>query len=429
MGDWGPAFAHTTAPTNNNGQIPFRCEECGMRLPGVTCSFCGGRIISTGGGGTTAAPARPAAAAAPPSLEEVEEVGMQIIQAIIPTALLEEAQAAANAHTAAPTDKDVLDELPLVKIEPYVSLTVTRGPPKGFAAAEPPPSNTPSREQLAEAAERRRSAEAVAAATSAAPSAEPPVEEEAPPPVLECRATGSAFGTPFNECGDGLAAPLVIADPRDGASEFKNAAALKGSIAVLWRGTCSFVDKVRRAQQAGCVAAVVVQGDGQKWPFTMSDTAGKGVDLLLPSLMVSPSDGVALLRAVDEARAGGGATVLDVSDAADATTAMSGGHAPTIYAHACARDHHTSCAVCLQEFLAEEMAVELPCMHRFHEACIRTWLEKQHTCPNCRTALPTRAERASPDDGAGDEQTSPVRWMEFAAPRGSQPMPASGMYT
>ena len=406
-----------------------------MRLPGETCSFCGGRIVrvSGGGGGSSSRaypPPRASAAGvptAPTSVEEVQEHAHQILSAIIPTALLEEAQAAASAHGAAPTDKDVLDDLPLVKIEPYVALALMSTRPKGVVADDTQASKTPSRQQLAEAAERRRSAEA-AGATSAAPTAEPsPVEEEAPP-LLECRATGSAFGTPFNEFADGVAAPLVVADPRDGASEFRNAAALKGSIVMLWRGTCSFVDKVRRAQQAGCVAAIVVQGEGQKWPFTMSDTAGKGVDLELPSLMVSPSDGVALVKAIDDARTGGGAAAVDVSDSADGA-GRSPGAAGAIYAHACARDQHTSCAVCLQEMLAEEMAVQLPCKHKFHEACIRTWLEKQHTCPNCRTALPTRAEREQ-RAGAEEEDDSPARtWMEFPATRAGQPMPASSMYT
>ena len=44
--------------------------------------------------------------------------------------------------------------------------------------------------------------------------------------------------------------------------------------------------------------------------------------------------------------------------------------------------------VCLQEFLAEELAVRLPCSHAFHEDCVRTWLKKQHTCPTCRNPLP-----------------------------------------
>jgi hypothetical protein len=84
---------------------------------------------------------------------------------------------------------------------------------------------------------------------------------------------------------------LALADPRDGSTAFANAAELRGTLVVMWRGGCSFVEKVRRAQAAGAAAACVVQTAGQKWPFTMSDTAGAGGDLVLHSLMVSAADG------------------------------------------------------------------------------------------------------------------------------------------
>jgi hypothetical protein len=38
----------------------------------------------------------------------------------------------------------------------------------------------------------------------------------------------------------------------------KNGDELKGVVAVFDRGSCYFVDKVRRAQKAGAVAAVII---------------------------------------------------------------------------------------------------------------------------------------------------------------------------
>ena len=75
-----------------------------------------------------------------------------------------------------------------------------------------------------------------------------------------------------------------------------------------------------------------MQAPGQKWPFTMSDTTNAGADLRLPSLMICAADGAALLSALDGPRDG----------------------AEQIWGVARSHDHHTSCAVFLQEMTAEE---------------------------------------------------------------------------
>ena len=113
-----------------------------MRLPtSDTCSFCGGQMVSISGRAPTQAamPPIPTADAAmavaagmggnnnnnnPPSIEQVQERAAQILTAILPADLFAEAAAASSAGVG--TDKDVLEELPLVKIEPYVALRVTK---------------------------------------------------------------------------------------------------------------------------------------------------------------------------------------------------------------------------------------------------------------------------------------------------------------
>ncbi|KAJ6817751.1 E3 ubiquitin-protein ligase CIP8-like [Iris pallida] len=47
------------------------------------------------------------------------------------------------------------------------------------------------------------------------------------------------------------------------------------------------------------------------------------------------------------------------------------------------------CAVCKDEFSAEEKAKRLPCRHYYHEECILPWLGMRNTCPLCRYELPT----------------------------------------
>jgi hypothetical protein len=63
-----------------------------------------------------------------------------------------------------------------------------------------------------------------------------------------------------------------------------------GDIALIDRGTCPFVDKVRNAQHAGAVAAIVINnvaGD----PFAMT---GNAPDITIPAAMISLADGDAI---------------------------------------------------------------------------------------------------------------------------------------
>ena len=318
---------------------------------------------------------------------------------------------------------------------------------------------TESREMLAAAAEQRAlrgdsvppllpAAPAPAPAPKAEPDPaassdqpQPASDPSASPAALELRGTASSFGTPLADLPDGVSARVVIATPRDGSTDFENASAVQGAICVMWRGGCSFVDKVRRAQKAGAVAAVVVQ-TAPSWPFTMSDTAGKGKDVLLPSLMLSAADGETLLRTWEGEAGSSSAAPVDGSSAApddgsmqlDVSDAMPvGPPLLALWGHARAHNHHTSCAVCMEEFVSDEMAVRLPCDHRFHESCVRTWLKKNFTCPTCRTPLP-RADGAADAEGPRDRdlEADMQQWAELVRGDrviGTAPMPASGMYT
>lgn len=72
-----------------------------------------------------------------------------------------------------------------------------------------------------------------------------------------------------------------------------NAAALAGKVAVLYRGTCEFGLKVFNAQQAGAIAAIVVNNAAG----TIAMGPGTdGPNVTIPSWMISNTDG-ALLRA------------------------------------------------------------------------------------------------------------------------------------
>lgn len=51
------------------------------------------------------------------------------------------------------------------------------------------------------------------------------------------------------------------------------------------------------------------------------------------------------------------------------------------------------CNICLEEYTQkdadEESARQLPCRHRFHLSCIKSWLAQATNCPTCRHELPT----------------------------------------
>ncbi|XP_026330304.1 E3 ubiquitin-protein ligase RNF181 [Hyposmocoma kahamanoa] len=51
-----------------------------------------------------------------------------------------------------------------------------------------------------------------------------------------------------------------------------------------------------------------------------------------------------------------------------------------------------NCPICLKDFNIGEKALEMPCHHLFHAACILTWLERTNSCPFCRHELPTDDE-------------------------------------
>ena len=45
------------------------------------------------------------------------------------------------------------------------------------------------------------------------------------------------------------------------------------------------------------------------------------------------------------------------------------------------------CVICLEDFHNKEKVTALPCIHLFHQKCIRKWIEKRKTCPICKFEL------------------------------------------
>ncbi len=126
-------------------------------------------------------------------------------------------------------------------------------------------------------------------------------------------ASGANFGPAFSETG--VIGTLVLAqdgagdDVNDGCEPLTNGAEINGNIAVIRRGTCAFVAKVRAAQTVGATAVVVMNNVGGG-PITMGDD-GTGGDILIPSAMISQDDGGIIepeLPVLGRARDAGGDT-------------------------------------------------------------------------------------------------------------------------
>lgn len=105
----------------------------------------------------------------------------------------------------------------------------------------------------------------------------------------------SQTGVPL--LGNPVTADLMVVDdgsanPTEACETIQND--LTGKIAVIRRGNCSFVDKVRRAQTAGALAAIIVNNtDGQVL------MGGVTLTVNIPAISISQVDGEAVIAALD----------------------------------------------------------------------------------------------------------------------------------
>lgn len=87
--------------------------------------------------------------------------------------------------------------------------------------------------------------------------------------------------------GNGFGQNIACVPPSNGAS-------LSGKIAVIKRGDCTFVEKVKNAQNAGAVAVIMINNDTAN-PNQMIVMAGADATITIPAISVSYNFGQALL--------------------------------------------------------------------------------------------------------------------------------------
>jgi hypothetical protein len=114
-----------------------------------------------------------------------------------------------------------------------------------------------------------------------------------PPSIAgDYTAAAAAFGPALDTTGITSNVVLVVdstAPTDNGCETLTNAPAINGNIALVYRGTCTFVTKVRNAQNAGARAVIIVNNVSDT-PFGPGDDGTSG-DITVPAVMVGRADG------------------------------------------------------------------------------------------------------------------------------------------
>ncbi|RKP33827.1 hypothetical protein BJ085DRAFT_18196, partial [Dimargaris cristalligena] len=235
----------------------------------------------------------------------------------------------------------------------------------------------------------------------------------------------AAFGPPPSEAG--LVGSLVALPPTDptnrfGCRPFRPPAGLSPQpwFALVERGECAFIDKVRNMQQSGASAVIVGDPffDTLVTMYASEDTS----DINIPSVFIARTH-YRELRAVYRVLPApvltrlvqGDLYSLPVADVILITVLSPGIMLLFVYALYRVRLHRRQkrdlapvsvvsnlpskaffvakrlpnepeeCAICLEDYVDDDELRILPCRHQFHCACVDLWLTtRKKCCPICK---------------------------------------------
>ncbi|MFL6248689.1 MAG: PA domain-containing protein [Thermoanaerobaculia bacterium] len=137
----------------------------------------------------------------------------------------------------------------------------------------------------------------------------------------------ATFGTPINS--PGITASVVAAvdastvdgpATTDGCTAFTNAAAVSGKIALIERGTCGFTIKVKNAQNAGAIGAIIYNNlaNAAAAPSNMATDPVVGPTITITSVSINRPDGLAIVSQLGSGVTASIAQDLSVLAGADA---------------------------------------------------------------------------------------------------------------
>lgn len=98
--------------------------------------------------------------------------------------------------------------------------------------------------------------------------------------------------TPTGITGDVVLAIDGVGDTNDGCTAITNGGAVLGNIALINRGTCGFVVKVKNAQNAGAIAAIITNVAGGSQTFGVM--GGSDATITIPSELIQQVNGDAI---------------------------------------------------------------------------------------------------------------------------------------
>lgn len=113
------------------------------------------------------------------------------------------------------------------------------------------------------------------------------------------QAAGASFGPPLT--AEPLTGKLVLAysgESLEGCTDITNPEAVNGNIAVVYRGSCAFVQKVANAQAAGAIAVLVINSQPGS-PITMGGVEDPANPIEIPAVMTTNEAGAIIREALD----------------------------------------------------------------------------------------------------------------------------------
>ncbi|KAK3598676.1 hypothetical protein CHS0354_006349 [Potamilus streckersoni] len=107
------------------------------------------------------------------------------------------------------------------------------------------------------------------------------------------------FGTGFHHQYFGI--HLLFGEPFHGCSPFSNSARLENTVVLVERGGCSFVTKTYNVQQAGAIAAIIMDNDvrnDENYIDMIADGTERSVNI--PALFLLGKDGHMIRQSLEE---------------------------------------------------------------------------------------------------------------------------------
>uniref|UniRef100_A0A0A9WSY9 PRADC1-like protein n=1 Tax=Lygus hesperus TaxID=30085 RepID=A0A0A9WSY9_LYGHE len=108
------------------------------------------------------------------------------------------------------------------------------------------------------------------------------------------------FGSPFNATLFSKTSKLVPVDPADGCSLPYNSNEIYGNVALIERGTCSFLSKAVRAEEAGAKAVIIsdnVETD-EFYTEMIDDQSGREVNI--PATFLLGKNGFIIRKTLEQ---------------------------------------------------------------------------------------------------------------------------------